>query len=336
MVLTETLPASWYVDPAVYEAERHAIFERTWFVAGYAHQLAAAGDYVADSIAGLSWFVQRGADGALRAFHNVCPHRAGPIVWPGEGRVGNLVCRYHGWAFDTDGALRSARDFGAEVTCVAGLQPAAVGEWRGLVWVNLDPAAEPLATWLGGYPSVTEPYPMETYRFHRRDVHVLAANWKTYADNYLEGYHIPIVHPALNRAIDMSRYTVVPRDGGRWNRHDVPTKEGAPTTGAWAFLFPNLALNVYRTGMNVERIIPRGPERTEVWFDYFFVDGTDPEAVASMASSAELMVEDVKIVEAVQANLAGGRYDRGVLSPRHEDGVASFQRLVRRAVETLG
>ena len=332
-VLHETLPASWYVDPAIYERERRAIFERTWLVAGYAHQVATAGDYVADSMAGFSWFVQRGADGRLRAFHNVCPHRAGPIVWPGEGRVGNLVCRYHGWAFEPDGKLRSARDFGAEVPCVDGLQAAAVAEWRGLVWINLDPDAEPLEAWLGRFPTVAEPYPMETYRFHRRDVHALAANWKTYADNYLEGYHIPLVHPVLNRAIDMSRYVVTPHDGGRWNRHDVPTRDDAPTTGAWAFLFPTLALNIYPTGMNVERIIPRGPERTDVVFDYFFTDAADPEAVASMASSNELMAEDARIVEMVQANLAGGRYERGVLSPRHEDGLVSFQALVRAAVE---
>ena len=328
-----SLPASWYVHPDHYERERHAIFERTWLCVGFAHQVAGAGDYVADTIAGFGVFVQRGADGALRGFHNVCPHRAGPIVWPGQGCVGNLVCRYHGWAFEPDGKLRAARDFGADVPGVDGLQPLAVGEWRGLVFACLDPSAEPLAAWLGHFPEVAEPFPLESYRFHRRDVHRLAANWKCYADNYLEGYHIPLVHPALTRAVDIGRYTVTAHDGGRWNRHDVPTRPGAATAGAWAFLYPHLALNIYPTGMNVERLIPRGPQETDVVFDYFFADPDHPSAAASIAASSELMAEDKRIVEAVQQNLAGGRYDTGLLSPRHEVGLTSFQALVRRAVD---
>ena len=328
-----SLPASWYVDLAHYERERHAIFERTWTCVGHAAQVADPGDYLADSIAGFPFFVQRGADGSLRGFHNVCPHRAGPILWPGEGRAGNLVCRYHGWAFERDGSLRAARDFGDDAPAGAGLQPVAVGEWRGLVFACLEPEVAPLDEWLGTFGTVVAPHPIESYRFHLRDVHRLQANWKTYADNYLEGYHIPLVHPALTHAVDMAHYTVTAHDGGRWNRHDVPAADGAPTSGAWAFLYPNLALNVYPSGLNVERIVPRGAQVTDVVFDYFFADAADPDAVsASIASSCELMAEDRRIVEAVQENLASGRYDSGVLSPRHEVGLSSFHALVRAAV----
>ena len=131
----------------------------------------------------------------------------------------------------------------------------------------LDAGAAPLDAWLGTFGDVVAPYPIETYRFHRRDVHRLQANWKAYADNYLEGYHIPLVHPTLHRVVESSRYTVTAHDGGRWNRHHVPAADGAPTTGAWVFLYPNLALNVYPSGINVERIVPRGPQLADVVFE---------------------------------------------------------------------
>jgi len=332
-VLAETLPAGWYRDDSVYERERHSVFAPAWLAFAFARQLGPAGAYVAEEIAGFPVMVQRGADGLLRGFHNVCPHRAGPLVWDGEGTVGNLVCRYHGWAFDPDGRLRSARDFGADVPDGLCLQPVAVGEWRGIVWVNLDGAAGPLHQWLGTFPTVAEPFPMESYSQHFRVVRTLTANWKTYADNYLEGYHIPLVHPALTRAVDIKRYAVTVHDDGRWHRHHVPANDGAPTVGAWAFLYPNFSLNIYPTGMNVERYLPRGPHRVDVVFDYFFADLDAADAHAAIKSSTELMDEDQRVVEAVQRNLNSGRYGSGVLSPRHENGVAAFHRTLRAALD---
>jgi choline monooxygenase len=331
--VTPTLPASWYVDPAHHERERTTVFRTAWLPFAFTHQLAAAGSYVADAVAGHPVLVQRGPDGVLRGFHNVCPHRAGPIAWDGEGCSANLVCRYHGWAFAPDGRLRSARDFGADAPAGTSLRPVHVATWRTLVFVHLGEHPMALDAWLDGLPAAVAPYPLEAYRHHERVVHRLDANWKTYADNYLEGYHLPLVHPDLTRAVDVGRYTVTLSPTRRWHRHDVPAADGAPTTGAWLYLFPNLALNVYPTGMNVERFLPRGPQGVDVVFDYFFADPDDPAAAASMASSARLMAEDRRIVEVVQRNLAAGTYDHGPLSPRHEHGLAAFHALVRGALE---
>jgi choline monooxygenase len=260
-------------------------------------------------------------------------------VWDRAGRCGNLVCRYHGWAYDLEGRLRSARDFGE----VDGfdpeaftLPPARVDTWRGLVFVNLDLEAGSLLDWLGTLAPACDGFPIETYRWHSRAVHPVRANWKTYGDNYGEGYHIPTIHPALNRAVDSRRYEVVVGDGGRWTEHRVPTRGEAPTVGRWLFRFPNLALNLYPSGMNVERWVPRGPGHTDVVFEYFFAPGREAEAAASMASSAEIMREDLEICEAVQRNLEAGVYQAGLLSPRHEDGLAAVHRLVREAVEGPG
>ena len=328
-----TLPSSWYCDPVVFEAERRSIFRDSWLLVGFAHQVVERGDYVAEDLAGWPVLVRRGADGELRGALNVCPHRAGPLVEEGTGRCGNLVCRYHGWAFDDDGALRAARDFGGEVPADSALTSIDVEVWRGLVWVRLSTGGPSLPEWLGAFAVACTPYPMESFVVHRRTDHHVVANWKTYADNYLEGYHIPLVHPGLNRAIDARRYEVTVDASGRFHRHDAPSRDGSATTGAWLYLWPNTALNLYPDGMSVERFLPRGHDRVEIVFDYLFT-GTDADAEkTSVASSEAIMEEDRIICEAVQRRLASGAYDSGLLSPRHEAGVAAFQRLVREALE---
>ena len=117
--------------------------------------------------------------------------------------------------------------------------------------------------------------------------------------------------------------------------HSAPARRGAATAGRWLWRFPNLAVNVYPDGMNVERFLPLGPRRTRIVYDYFFRD-LSPAAQAAndevVRLSLEVLDEDRVICEAVQRNLESGVYDLGRLSPRHENGVAYLQSLVREAV----
>lgn len=327
----KTLPASWYSDAAVYENERRAIFGREWLYAGHDRTLREPGDFLATDVAGWQVVVVVGRDGVLRGFHNVCRHRAGPLVDTASGNAALLVCRYHGWAYELDGSLRNARDFGAGDDFDAaefGLHPARAEHWRGLVFVNLDLDARPLLDDLGDFASECEDFPMEDLEFTSEVTHELAANWKTYADNYMEGYHIPLVHPALNREIDARQYRVDVRD--RYAVHSAPARDGGPTSGKWLWRFPNLALNLYPDGMNVERFVPVSPTRSRVVYHYFFKDGREDKESIDM--SMLLLDEDARICEAVQGNLESGAYDVGRLSPRHEQGVLRFQELVRQAV----
>jgi choline monooxygenase len=326
-----TLPAAWYHEPAVFEQERRAIFAREWLYVGRAGQLRRRGDYVAVDVCGWPVVVVALDDaGGLAAFHNVCRHRAGPLVWDGDGNCGSsFVCRYHGWSYGLDGALRNARDFGADP---AGIELATirVETWRGLVFVNLDTGAPPLLDDLGPFAALCEPFPMETFTAGRDVAETVDANWKTYADNYLEGYHLPLVHPGLLRHVDAKRYRV--EVGDKFVLHVAPPRHGAATAGRWLWRWPNLAINVYPDGMNIERFWPLGPHRTQIAYTYLFAAGTDAAAQeASMKLSLELLDEDRRICEAVQRNLASGTYDTGELSPRHEDGVAYFQSLVLHA-----
>lgn len=327
-----TLPASWYHDPAVYQRERAAVWGTSWLCVARTAQLTDPGQYVATTVAGWPVLVVVGTDGERRAFHNVCRHRAGPLAWDGDGRAAGLVCRYHGWSYDLCGELVRARDFGDRQPSGVRLAGMRVETWRGLVFVNLSPTGPALLDDLGAFADECAAYPMEEFAFSREVVHDLPVNWKTYADNYLEGYHVPLVHPALAREIDAQRYRV--DVGEKWCRHTAPTRDGSMVAGLWLWRWPNLALNLYPDGMNVERFLPDGPRRTRVVYQYFFRPGVEPASSdESTRMSAQLMDEDRAICEAVQRNLEAGVYDTGELSPRHEAGVAAFQDLVRAAME---
>jgi len=329
-----TLPAVVYHDPGWYARERDAIFATTWQLAGFRAQLRASGDLVTHTVAGWPVLVLVDADGELRAFHNVCRHRAGPLAESDRTGCSALVCGYHGWTYALDGTLTRARDFGSAADfdpAEYGLLPLAVDEWRGLVFVRVAPTGPTLAESLGGIVARCADRPMETLHYGHRAEHVVECNWKTYTDNYAEGYHVPFVHPGLHRQIDSRRYEVLVQDG--WAEHRAPTRDGAVSAGLWLWSYPNLGLNLYPDAMNVERWIPEGPTRTRIIYDFFFADPAAAGANAAVESlGTEVLDEDRRVCEAVQRNLEAGVYDVGRLSPHHEGCVAAFHQWVRAAV----
>jgi choline monooxygenase len=325
-----TLPADRYFGTGTYCRERANIFAREWLWFTNEAEVAEPGTYVAQVYAGWPVMVIRGTDGVLRGFHNVCRHRAGPLVNDGAGHCPNLVCQYHGWSYSSDGRLRSARDFGEVLDADEfALHAIQVSVWRGHVFVNLDAAAAPLAEDLRDFFAEADLFPLESMTLTRTIRHELRCNWKTYADNYLEGYHLPLLHPELNRQFDAKRYRV--EVGDKYCRHTVPPRGDAPAAGRWLFRWPNLALNIYGDSMNVEVIIPDGPESCTVSYSHFFVDPDAPDVADVIALADVVMEQDRGMVETVQRNLAAGSYCDGLLSPRHENGLLQFHNLVRAA-----
>lgn len=321
--LERTLPVRYYTDPSYYEVERREIFGKEWQCVGFEYQLERPGDCLTETVAGWPIFVQRGSDGELRAFHNVCPHRAGPIVADDVRSQANLVCRYHGWAFDQQGALLKARDFGADLPpgiCLTSLQ---VQVWRSCVFVNLDPNAPSLLDWLGGWDERLSEWTLEGARFHSRSVRPMECNWKTYGDNFLEGYHVPMIHPGLARQTDALKYRVWNHGDRRWNVHLTPHPEDALQPGTFMCFWPNFSMDIFPGGWCTERWLPRGPHRTDLVFDYFFVDDAI-DADQIVKESEEVAEEDAIFCQRVQQNLEAGIYESGWLSPRHENGLADW------------
>ena len=190
-----SIPAPFYTDAAVFAREKEKIFTRTWQVVGHRHQLANPGDFFTTELLGEPLLLVRGVSGELRGFYNVCRHRAGP---PAEGCGSRKVfrCGYHGWTYGLDGKLISAteiegvQDFRPEDFA---LKPARAEEWFNLIFVNLDPNAEPLLKSLREVPKQAERFGFQQMQLFERRTYDMNCNWKTYVDNYLEGYHLPSV-----------------------------------------------------------------------------------------------------------------------------------------------
>ena len=318
MSLLETLPADAYVSPP--DAERSTIFAGTWQLITHSSRLIGPGSTLATTLAGWPLLLVRGEDGALRTFHNVCRHRASPLVWDGESPTcKRLICPYHGWTYGLDGRLLRAPDFGGDPGADS-LFPIHTAEQRGLAFVFLGANPAPLPDL-----SAFDGLPTDTFRFDRLVRHELACDWKTYAENYLEGHHIPYLHPALAREVNVASYRV--RVGNGWVAHAAEVQGEGANGGCWVWLWPNAAVNVYRAGMNLERVLPAGTGRCIVEYTYLFAEGTpQAERDASVEMSHRVTQEDRRMVEAVQGNLAAGVYRTGSLSPKHERGVEAFQR----------
>jgi len=303
-----------------------AVLRRTWQFVGHESQVVAAGDYIADVVGGAPIVVVRKADGALAGFHNVCRHRAGALVADGSGNCGEVfTCRYHGWKYALDGRLRNAVDFGRAPGFDPrqyGLFPIRCESWRGLMFVNLDVGCAPLADMLAPlaarWPEGQAAFPLVERRSHR-----IGCNWKTYVENYLEGYHLPMVHPEFDEDIVVSDYRV--EIEGAVVFHAAPARDASVNAGRWAWLWPNLAINTYRHGFMVERMTPVGPQETQLDYFYFFDPARTAELAETFVVSDRVTAQDKQICEEVRRNLDAGVYRGGVLSPKHEQALAWFQ-----------
>lgn len=327
------LTPALYGDADIFRLEREAVFARAWRLAGHETMAPAPGDFFTDEIAGASLIVVRGEDGALRGFHNICRHRAGPLATERSGRcAGELVCRYHGWRYALDGRLKNARDFGAAGGFDPrshGLLPVRIDLWRGFVFATLDEKAAPVADLLA--PIAAEWPAAVTAPFALRRSHDIACDWKVYVENYLEGYHVPLVHARLDAEIESAAYRVEMH--GETAIHSAPSRRrDAVYAGLWAWAWPWLGINVYRHGVMMERITPIGPRLTRLDYLYFFDPGRRADLDAMLAVSDEVTAEDKAICEAVQNNLESGFYAAGPLSPKHEGAVGWFQDRLRREV----
>jgi len=332
-----TLPAQAYRDPQHFARERETVFAANWCLFSLSERLAAHGAYVTGTLAGYPIFVVRDDQGRLRGFHNVCRHR-GAALLHGAGSCGKLIsCPYHAWAYATDGRLIKATEFGGERALDTqnwGLHEIDADEWRGLVFVRIRRGGPDLLTWLGPIAAMAADYPLDRQHFFMAKEREVEVDWKTYGENYLECYHCRLMHPGLCESLDVDRYTIdVYRDDWFFHLH-APKREGGLTRGLYFYRFPFLMLNLYDWGSSIATVEPLGPGRIRHINWYLFTD-IDPAKAAENRRSAEwsaqIVTEDLAMVETVQRNLNAGVYTQGPLSPRWEHAVAAFQDMVRGA-----
>lgn len=349
-----SLPASLYIDPAMVGIERESIFARSWQFICHAEKLREPGSYVTATIAGKPIVAVRDREGKLRAFYNVCRHRAHELL-KGEGTAKLITCPYHAWTYHLDGRLRTARGaerqagFDTEEMCLAEV---GVEEFCSLVFINLEPDARPLAEQSGDLGSEIMRYAPDLAKltFAHRLTYTIEANWKAVVDNFLECYHCPVAHKDFCSLVEMDTYKVTTH--GIYSSHmakagraanSAYAVEGATVTdhAVW-FLWPNMALMRYpgRGNFMVWKFMPAGPERTYEEFDFFFETATPNEAeVAAIKYIDEvLQVEDIGLVESVQRGMRTPAFPAGryVIDPdgsgMSEHAVHHFHGLVLDAL----
>lgn len=334
------LPARFYADPASVQLDRRWVFDRGWQLVAHACQLRKAGDHVVADFAGLPVIAVRGADDVIRVMHNVCRHRAGPLAQCDGLAAKSLRCRYHGWTYTLDGTLRSA----PEMDTAPGFVPAdvrlpqlAVRVWQGLVFAAVDAAHAPdFDAFVAGIDArLGLDRGLERYGHHHRVGYDVGCNWKVYVDNYLEGYHVPHIHPGLNKLLDYRSYIT---ETAQWYSYQFsPLESGEALYGAgdalYYWLWPNTMLNILPGRLQTNRVIPRGIDRCRVEFDFYYALDESEEAaqrrLADLRFSDEVQFEDLTICEDVQRGLASGSYVPGRLNPLRENAVHHFHELLR-------
>lgn len=295
--------------------------------------------------------LSRDAEGAERLLSNVCTHRAALLVdAPGPSK--RLRCPYHGRRFGLDGRCEAAPGFeglagllGPDADLpqlgLGSLGPLRFGAIAPMMPLNalLDPVLERIG-WL----------PLDRLRpvpaLHQD--HLVAAHWALYLDNYLEGLHIPFVHPALNAALDMGAYQDHRLPFGTLQigiaEAGLPAMlppPGHPEAGqrvlAWYFwLFPCTMLNIYPWGISVNAVQPLGPAASRVRFSTWTWEpegaATDAGLAAAVQGLHQTEVEDEQVVARVQRGIGARAYRGGRYAPVREDGLRHFHQLLTRAL----
>lgn len=330
------LEPHYYTDPKWSAFERGHIFRKSWQYVAHVGELAAKGDHVVADIAGQPLILVAQADGSIRAFHNVCRHRAGPLATCNGKGVSRLRCLYHGWQYGLDGRLLAAPEMleavGFDKNRIA-LNEVAVTVWQGLVFVALDPATPPFETVFAGIETRIAPQDLASLKFYRHDRYDVACNWKVYVDNYAEGYHLPYVHPALTQAVDYSDYQSELAEYHSLQVSPITDPHGpyGDGTAYYYLVYPNLMLNCVPGRLQLNRVLPTGQDSCSVDFVWFYADTPDLEARAlqDIAFTDQVQAEDASICEHVQRGLTSGSYQPGRLSPKREAGLWHFQQLLR-------
>ena len=354
-----TLPYDWYADHAVLRVEQESIFARSWQYAARLDQVAEPGQLTRAWAGTLPVVLARARDGELRGFVNVCRHR-GHLLCDGDSRRETIQCPYHAWTYGLDGSLRNApradREPGFDKAAL-GLVPVSVEAWGPFVFVNPDTDAQPLAVHLAGLPDHLSAggIDVDALRFHvRAESDEYACNWKICVENFLECYHCAVAHPGLSKVLDVSadaygleaRGQLASQFGPpRKNSVGAGLEAGTDTDSAYAggevaqgqfhLLFPGTVLNVMpgKPNLSIGPVVPRGPERTYRFLDYFVGPDVDEEWLADyLALDDQVGAEDRRLVENVQRGVASGGLEAGTLLPESEQLIAWFQSLVLEAL----
>jgi choline monooxygenase len=273
----------------------------------------------------------------------VCTHRGNILVAEARSGAKDIRCGYHSRRFDLAGRMTFMPEFALAKHFPSpreDLPRPPFAEWKNHGFVAIDPVA-PLDAFLNDIAQCVAALPVEQFRFDpasSRD-YVVQAHWALYVENYLEGFHIPYVHPGLNQVVDCAsssdelfRYSYLQmgfakEDEAAFDPGAIPTDAPGRVAACYAWVFPNLMLNFYPWGLSLNRVVPETIHRTRVEFRAYVRDETKRRRGAGGALH-QVEMEDEAVVEAVQRGVRSRFYRAGRYSPNRERGTHHFHRLL--------
>ncbi|MBX2880123.1 MAG: aromatic ring-hydroxylating dioxygenase subunit alpha [Granulosicoccus sp.] len=330
--LVRALDPRYYTDPDLFKQELNGVLARTWQFACHASEVATPGDYCTFSIASENLFCIRTHKNEIKAYYNVCQHRAHQLV-QGNGNCRLIVCPYHAWTYELTGELRG----GPNLSAVEGLDLTAIGltevrleNFNGFLFANLDTEARPMDEWFPQVreelrqfvPQIDQLKPVEWIDIHER------CNWKLSVENYSECYHCQLNHPTFSQGIvKADTYDIQPQ--GHCLRHttecqnldqmsyeiDLDANEYAGKYSSW-YLWPLMSFQVYPGNLlNTYHWRTIDHEQVVVWRGWYSANPSESEMLGALAKQdrTTTVEEDIHLVESAQKGMGSRGYSPGPL-----------------------
>jgi Rieske 2Fe-2S family protein len=351
-----TLPQHYFVSPEIFEKEQNVLFSKQWMLVGHQSQIAKAGDYLVQEVAGESLVIVRDQRATIRGFYNVCRHRGTRLKEDTCGHASAIQCPYHAWTYGLDGRLIGAPHMDDVPGFDKGnysLHAVNLALWEGFIFVNLNNAGTRLRSeatarqapgdfislerWFAPLNGKFSAWNMSILRSAKRIEYDVQANWKLMFENYSECYHCPGVHPQLQK---VSPYDSAENDliEGPFLGGFMKINKGAGLTTSgkacalpvgdvdnlqhvfYYSIFPNMLLSLHPEYVMVHQLWPQSPERTLILCDWFF----HPDAFSRSDFKPEDAIEfwdmtnkqDWHVCELSQQGIASRAYEPGPYSPR--------------------
>ncbi len=344
---SSTLPGEFYRSKTIFEKVKEKIFSTSWHYAMDAKKIQSnisiAPFNLLPDIFNEPLLFTKDKNGEIHCLSNVCTHRGMILIEEGcKSRI--LSCKYHGRCFRLDGSFKSmpAFDKAENFPCEDDNLPhIPFAQWAGMLFTSLNPSVsfkemiKPIQERLSFLPLDSMIFDSSKSKNYQ-----INANWALYCDNYLEGLHIPFVHPTLNAALDFENYSTeiypycnlqlgIGKDGA--DNFEIPKGHqdfGKNVYAYYYFLFPNIMLNFYKWGLSLNIVQPTSFNTTTVNFRTYLYPNAKAQQEDFALDQTEL--EDEWVVERVQKGIQSRLYKRGRFSPSMEKGVHHFHLLIQQ------
>ncbi|KAH7133630.1 choline monooxygenase [Dactylonectria macrodidyma] len=307
----QALPATWYTSKELYELERRAIYSKKWLLTTHKSRIPNSGDWLRFDVAGFDFVITRDRTGTINAFHNVCRHRAYPIVDGDKGHNNVLSCKYHGWSYGLNGKLAKApgyQDLPGFDKAQNNLFSVHVHtDVNGFIWVNMDAAVKPENPWTDDIEAVDTQQRFKAYDFGEYEFdHTWEVegewNWKIMADGQILPYGSP-----------------------------TPEQVSKGSQVSSAYYFPSTSMNVSPHLFFMQRFEPSGPTKTIMKCEvYRNKNATDEDFSVIADIQKRVSSEDAKICAAAQRNLDAGLINE----PTLDKGPLAFHDSVRELMQS--